>query len=250
MAGVTLVRRKEQLDLLAEACTTHADATLVLASPVGASVVMPGRLIGWDGVEVLLAASQIIDEQAFLTGGRLTVNFTVRGMRFWFRADVRSIDAGVVHLSRPLRIEPERRRSVQRVVLSCVPPTYGTFVPVEDAQARFVARLVDFSSGGLGTATRNLELLSRRIGELFWTHVPLPGEACDCDFVVRLTYARPPAAGAEGVATGWAFHPGDDGAHFQLNLDRLQRFVERYCRAKAEGLSRSAAAQEGETPWK
>lgn len=257
MAGVTLVRRKQQLDLLAEACATQADATVTLVSPGGADV-LAGRLAGWDGTGVRIdlpglddgptPADASVKPRRPTAGDRATVFFAARGARFWFRAVIRSVDGRTLYVARPLHVEAERRCETQRVSLGGAPPTFGTFVPVEDAQARFVARLVDFSPGGLGAATRNLALLNRRVGELFWTHVPLPGEAHECDFVVRLAYARQDR-GAGGVAAGWAFQPGDDCAHFQLNLARLQRFVQRHVAAPA-GASVGRKHPEGEPPWK
>ena len=233
MACRTLLRRRTQLTLLAQACEQgHAARVHVRGGPeVGGTLRLTA--LERDGVLVRWAERRVPEIE--VEGQSLEVRFEHEGESYVFRAVSRgcvgSGSAGTaartqLKLSLPLRVERARCRQHIRLDLRGLPGIEGTFTHVVDARRQFQARLTDVGDGGAGATARRADVPQLYTGDLFWLDVVLPGEQTRSEFILRLVYLRP-VRNTDELAMGWVFQPTDELANYERYVRRLEAFVAR-----------------------
>ena len=229
----TLLRRRTQLALLADACGKRVSALLVLRGRSAAAQETELLALERDGIVLSWIDGQ---SAALLVSGQpVEVRFEHGGEHYVFGAVVRELlrptgtkghALPMLKLSLPLRLERARRRKDMRLALTGVPPILGTFTHVVDARRQFDARVTDIADGGVGVTARAADVAWPHTGDLYWLELKLPDKTGPCEFVVRLAHLRPANSGDE-LAMGWVFQPMDDAANYEKCLRRLERFVAR-----------------------
>jgi hypothetical protein len=229
----TLLRRRTQLALLADACGKRVSALLVLRGRSTAAQQTELLALERDGIVLSWIDGQ---SAALLVSGQpVEVRFEHGGEHYVFGAIVRELlrptgarshTFPMLKLSLPLRLERARPRKDIRLALTGVPPIMGTLTHVVDTRRQFDAQVTDIADGGVGVRARAADVARLHTGDLYWLELKLPDKAGPCEFVVRLAYLRPVNSGDE-LAMGWVFQPTDDAANYEKCLRRLEQFVAR-----------------------
>lgn len=233
MACRTLLRRRTQLTLLAQACGQGRAARVCMRGRRQISGTLRLTALERDGVLVTWAEERVPEIE--VKGRPLEVRFDYEGESYVFHAVSRgcvgpssagSAAKSTLKLSLPLRVERARRRQHIRLNLQSLPRLEGTFTHVVDARRQFKACLTDIADGGVGVTARQADVPQLHTGDLFWVDVVLPGEQTRSEFIVRLVHLRP-VRNTDELAMGWVFQPTDELANYESYVRRLEAFVAR-----------------------
>ena len=232
MTTASLIRRRNQIQLLETACDERQQARLKLRTPGGSNqstetmmlaVARDGLWLGWPGQSGPVSGD---------AGLSVEVTFERDGEQYWFTADTCGRDddppmsAGpgpALRLTLPVCVQQAERRNEIRIDLEDHETIEATLVEMGGDCAHDVITVKNLSTGGLGgvmNADRTFKLSHR---SMFWAEFQLGDDPKTFDFAVRLIHVRP--MDGDLAFTGWAFCPADDEVAYRANLERLQDFV-------------------------
>lgn len=247
-----LVRRREMLQMLREACAEYAAASVIpdetsqsptegAQSPTEEPTAMAeGTTFLKFGPDYLwIARPDAWSEAAVDTvesdplGHELCVGFLRREGRFAFKAVVtqqRTLGdhplgpiAGL-RLAIPLRLGRVETRQDFRLQIPDELPLNATLTSTAGRRESWDLQIKDVSSNGLGGTLliNSDEPLARNT--ICWAEVPI--DTCDqpLSFMVRLRHVRANADQA-ALVTGWELCPSDDSSSCQRKLQRLQAYL-------------------------
>lgn len=235
MHTICLTRRRNQLELLHNACAARAPGILRRRRPRST----PGdphntRLLGMSSEYLWLTWPIDASESTIHADVGILVEFDQGGRRYRFPACVCEretypneyegpVDA--LRVTLPLRVEladTEERRSFERIDLSGCPDLPLRLVHITNKHRTATARLTDISLGGFGATFEHDQSEAVGSDSLFWVELRLRPDDRPIDFVARLVHENE-ADGA--VTTGWEFCATEDDGSYRRNLRQLQSFV-------------------------
>ncbi len=233
MACRTLLRRRAQLDLLAQACQQQVEAQVVSRRDGRRSG--RGRLVGCESAGLTLRwleAERLLDFE--VPGHPVEVRFECHGQpyRFCTQSEGRLADdsppggaAEWLRLRLPLSVEPVSGRRWPRIVLPDQLTLRCRLTHVMHQRPGIAARVTDIAAGGFGAVLEAADLPKVKPGDLFRVRFEADGAVLPAaEFVVRLVYLRPLPGGAQ-LAAGWALQPADDASAYRRLSDFIQELV-------------------------
>lgn len=245
MSQVTLARRRQQLDTLAQACADGATARVQIRAAGDGHGPRTTRFLALDDESILLFWPNHADPRFANRGAKVEVFFQLGGAYYCFCADGEGrfrythAEGNVIpalRLRLPLRVEQKQQRDHFRVSLAGLAAVVATLKPLAADEPVFSLRLTNISGGGFGGVIDDPRLRDLTMNEIFCATLDLPDDTEPLTAFVRLAHRRQISheRGDTRCMTGWAFCPGDDHAKHDLNLRRLERFVAAQQRAELQ----------------
>lgn len=235
MSGLSLARRRTQLQLLAEVCEYGRRARVAVVQGDHERRVFVTRFLALEQNGLLLEWPNASSGGSPPAGGAVEVFFLHKHQRFAFPARslgrtwwecARRGRLAAWRLTVPLRVEQKQQREHYRISLADIDPIDIEFTCVTNPDTKFSARLSNLSAGGLGAVLDACEGNPCVEGALYWTQftVPIPHEPLTFEFVVRVMHVQP-VPNQETAVLGCMFCPGEDPTAYQSNIRQLEQFV-------------------------
>lgn len=233
-----LVRRREMLRLLRDACAEFSAASVV--PEAAAELPAEGtNFLKFEHDHLWIAqpdawnasASGSVAEDPI--GHELSIGFLRSEGRFAFKSVVtqQRILADHPHgpvsglrLVLPLRLGRVETREEFRLEVPDEHPIYATLTPTSSRRQSWALQIKNISTNGLGGVVQPEPDASLEHHAICWIEVPLEEHEQPLSFMVRLRHLRP-IPESEAVTTGWSLCPSDDSTSCQRKLRRLQDYL-------------------------
>lgn len=239
MIGTSRSRRKNQLEMLAEACQHRQRARIVPADDSAQNVMANTRLLELGDHGLYVEQPTVTDRHASLAGQLVDVYFEHDGQRFAFQSSVIGPDVwrdarcelAAWKLEPPKQIERRQQRDHYRVSMLDLGAIPVTFTRVDNAEDVLEATLLNISAGGISGRVP-IGLAERvSVGDAYWTHFHLPDEPARFEFVARVMRVR--CVEEQGIVLlGCRFCPTDEPRLHQAQLRRFERYIAERQRAR------------------
>ena len=233
MSLLTLVRRRKQIELLADVCERHRTVRIAMRMSGARPTTVQTTLLSLESDAIWVEWPSGQTTQAAQSGCYAEVYFEHQGRRFSFTSRTcgrfqRSFDTlgerVALKLSLPTRIDHRQQRQSCRTSLAALAPIQARLTSMLDADRELDCRLLNLSRGGIAGQARWNTIESLTIGEVFWIEFDLPNLAERFAFAVRLAHRRRTEDRARGIV-GWTFCGGDDQMDNDDKLERISRAI-------------------------